>query len=153
MNTARALYLIAAFTLASPVYAQECSGGTGGGIDATGNQCSNTAIVQAYTTASSPQVTAKMGGIEQSKATEARAAPTAKMSAASAKPTEVAQGASRFPKVAAPPAAPVRTVKMEAGEAAPCSGGADGGMDATGNQCGGYPVAGEDTVITAAAKH
>ena len=62
-----------------------------------------------------PQLTAKMSGIEQSKATEATATPTAKMSAASAKPTEVAQGASRFPKVVAPPVAPVRTAKIEAG--------------------------------------
>ncbi len=72
MNTARALYLIAAFTLASPVYAQECSGGSGGGVDATGNQCSDTATAAAYTTVSLPQPTAKMSGIEQSKPTEAR---------------------------------------------------------------------------------
>ena len=152
MNTVRALYLIAAFTLASPVYAQECSGGSGGGVDATGNQCSNTATAAAYTTVSLPQPTAKMSGIEQSKPTDATVTPTAKMSAAPAKPTVVAQGASRFPKVVAPPVAPVRTAKIEAVDASPCAGGANGGMDATGNDCGGYPVAG-DAVIAAATKH
>lgn len=151
MNTARAFYLIAAITFASPGYAQECSGGSGGGVDATGNQCSHAATIEAYTTASPPQVTAKMGGIEQSKVTGATVAPTAKMSAAPAKPTAVAKEASRFPKVAAPPAAPVRTAKIEAGDGSPCSGGASGGMDATGNECGGSPVSG-DAVITVATK-
>jgi hypothetical protein len=36
---------------------------------------------------------------------------------------------------------PVRTAKIEIGVASPCSGGADGGMDATGNQCGEPPPA------------
>ena len=151
MNAIRMLCLIATVAFVSPVYAQECSGGYGGGTDATGNQCGN-AAAEAYTAVSSPQPTAKMGRVEPSKPTEARTGSTAKMSAALAKPTVVAQGASRFPKVVAPPVAPVKTSKIDVGDASPCSGGANGGMDATGNECGESPVAEEKAVIILAKK-
>ncbi len=152
MKTSWTLYLIAAFAFVGPVCAQECSGGNGGGTDVTGNQCSNTATAEAYTTVSSPQQTAKMGRIKQSKPTEARTGPTAKMSGALAKPTAVAQGTSRFPKVVALPVPPVKTSKIEVGDASPCSGGAGGGMDATGNECGENLVAEENVAIILAKK-
>ena len=153
MNAIRMLCLIATVAFVSPVYAQECSGGNGGGTDATGNQCGNPATAEAYTAVSSPQPTAKMGRVEPSRPTEARTGLTAKMSAATAKPTLVTQGTSRFPKVAGAPVAPIKTSKVDAGYASPCSGGANGGMDATGNECGENQVAEENAVIVLAQKH
>ena len=44
-------------------------------------------------------------------------------------------------RAAAPPSVPVKTAKIEIGSESPCSGGADGGMDVTGNQCGEAPAA------------
>ena len=40
MNRVQMLSLSLAVVLVGPVHAQSCSGGDGGGIDATGNQCS-----------------------------------------------------------------------------------------------------------------
>ena len=42
--------LILTAVLAGPVHAQVCSGGEGGGIDATGNQCNTPDNVAASTT-------------------------------------------------------------------------------------------------------
>jgi hypothetical protein len=69
------------------------------------------------------------------------------MTAATAKPNVVAQGTSRFPKAVAPPVAPIKTSKIDSGDGSTCSGGANGGMDATGNECGENPVAEENAVI------
>ena len=148
MNTSWTLYLIASFAFVGPVCAQECSGGYGGGTDATGNQC-NSAAAEAYITGASPQQAAKMGRIEQSKPIEARTGPTAKMSGALAKLTVVAQGVSGFPKFVALPVAPVKTskTKIEVRDASSCSGGAGDGMDATGNECGENPLAEQNVVI------
>jgi hypothetical protein len=47
----------------------------------------------------------------------------------------------------------VKTSKIETVGASPCAGGPDGGMDATGNQCAEYSVAGMNTGNIVAAKH
>jgi hypothetical protein len=154
MNLVPTLYLAA--LLAGPLHAQVCSGGAGGGIDATGNQCGDAATVGLYANGSetaSPHMTGKMSGIQQFAATTADTRPTAKMSGAPATSTVLAQGASRIAKVAPPPSAPVKTSKIEAVDASPCAGGLDGGMDATGNQCAESPVAGMNTGNLVAAKH
>ena len=154
MNIVPTLYLAA--VLAGPLHAQVCSGGAGGGIDATGNQCGDAATIGLYANGSeiaSPRPTAKMSGIQQSTAATTDTRPTAKMSAAPATSSVSAQGASRFAKAAPPPSVPVKTSKIETVDASPCAGGPDGGMDATGNQCAENPVAGMSLANTVAAKH
>jgi hypothetical protein len=47
----------------------------------------------------------------------------------------------------------VQTSKIEAADVSPCTGGPDGGMDATGNQCAQYSVAGMRTRNIVAANH
>jgi hypothetical protein len=42
-------------------------------------------------------------------------------------------------RTAVPASAPVKTAKVENWSEAPCSGGAGGGMDVNGNQCGEAP--------------
>ena len=137
MNMFPMLCLVAVF--AGPLHAQVCSGGAGGGIDANGNQCSEVAVVESYANGSdivSPRPTAKMSGLQQSTAATTGTRPTAKLSGTPAASTVSAQGASRLAKAAPPPSAPVKTSKVETVDASsPCSGGANGGMDATGNQC------------------
>jgi hypothetical protein len=148
------LYLAA--VLAGPLHAQVCSGGAGGGVDATGNQCGDAAIIGVNANGSdnaSPLPTAKMSGVQQSTAAAAGTHPTAKMAAAPATPSVSAQGVGRFAKAAMPPSAPVKTSKIETVDASPCAGGPDGGMDTTGNQCAEYPVAGMNTGNIVAAKH
>ena len=145
--------LVAAF--AAPLHAQVCSGGAGGGIDATGNQCSDASTVGAHENASniaSSGPTAKMNGNQQSTAATVVTRLPTKVSGAAATPVVSAQGASRIAKAPAPPSAPVKTSKIETTDVSPCSGGLHGGMDATGNQCAEYPVAGTNTVPVVVAK-
>ena len=153
MNMVPMFCLVAVF--AGPLHAQVCSGGAHGGIDATGNQCGDTATIGLYANGSdivSPRPTAKMSGIQQSTAATAGTRPTMKMSGAPATSTVSAQGASRFAKAAPPPSAPVKTSKIETVDASSCAGGPDGGMDATGNQCAESPVAGMNTGRIVVAK-
>ena len=142
MNMVPIFCLVAVF--AGPLHAQVCSGGADGGIDATSNQCGDAATIGLYANGpdlASPRPTAKMNGIQRSTAATAGTRPTTKISGAPATATVSAQGASRFAKAAPPPIAPVKTSKVEAVAASSCSGGSDGGMDATGNQCAEQPVA------------
>ena len=73
-----------------------------------------------------------------------------KMSGRPSTPTVVAEPASRIAGTAAQLIAPMKTTKIEIGSASTCSGGADGGMDAAGNQCGDAPAA---VAIDLVAKH
>jgi hypothetical protein len=143
-----------ALLFSAPLHAQVCSGGAGGGIDATGNQCGDFAAIGLY--ANGPEValppsSGKMRGIEQSTAA-AGAHPATKMSVAPATSNAAPQGASRLATAAPPPNAPVQTSKIEKANTSPCAGGADGGMDATGNQCAEYVVAGASSGVVVAAK-
>ena len=118
------LSLSLAAVLVGPVHAQSCSGGHGGGIDATGNECSKPDNVAAST---------------EYRLFWERYEPLirlAKSSGRSSTPTVVAAPASRMVRVAVPASAPVKTAKVQNGSEAPCSGGAYGGMDVNGNQCG-----------------
>ncbi len=120
-------FLLAA-VLAGPVHAQSCSGGNGGGIDATGNQCStpNEVVVSA-----------------EHQSFWARYEPLirwAKMSGRSSTPTVVAAPAASMVRAAVPARALVKTAKVQNGSEAHCSGGAYGGMDVNGSQCGEAPA-------------
>jgi hypothetical protein len=152
----RVLTLLVLAILAGPLHAQGCSGGGGGGVDATGNQCSDGPTSASYGSASdtaSRAQSAKMSGSEHRGALLAGPHPSAKLSATLAAPAAVAQGTGRFMKVAVSPHAPVHTSKIEEPDAPACSGGTDGGTDATGNQCGAFPVAGSHAAGVGATKH
>jgi hypothetical protein len=47
LRALRALGVVAVLALAGPAHGQECSGGSGGGTDATGNQCNGQAAIEA----------------------------------------------------------------------------------------------------------
>lgn len=159
MNIVPTSCLVAVFGLvavfAGPLHAQVCSGGAGGGIDATGNQCGDAATIELYVNGSdiaAPRPTAKMSGIQRSTAATADTHPTAKMSVAPAISAAPAQGIGRFAKAVMRPSAPVKTSKIETVDASPCAGGPNGGMDATGNECAAYPVAEMNAGSIVAAK-
>lgn len=124
MNIGRTIFLVVALTTAGSLHAQNCSGGPDGGMDATGNQCSTPTDVANYTTASwvAPFAQAStMGGVQ-------RSVPAALLAVRSAPmPNETSK-----PAVAM---APASISRIEVASASQCSGGPDGGMDATGNQC------------------
>jgi hypothetical protein len=128
MNKVQMLSLSLAAVLVGPVHAQSCSGGDGGGVDATGNECSTPDNVVAST---------------EYRLFWDRYEPLirlAKSSGRSSTPTVVAAPASRMGRVAVPASAPVKTVKVQNWSEASCSGGAYGGMDVNGNQCGEAPA-------------
>lgn len=54
MKLTRALITAAALCLAATAHAHDCSGGTDGGMDATGNQCNDKAPVTASVPARAP---------------------------------------------------------------------------------------------------
>jgi len=141
MNRLRVACFLSAFVCVA-AQAQECSGGPGGGVDATGNQCS--APGQAVD--STLPVTVLARAAPAARATPANQ-PVAR--AAVPVPTAASVGASpdRFTVSARPPAEPVRTAKIESEEEAVCSGGVDGGIDATGNQCNPTAVAGGVVIV------
>lgn len=143
MNICPALWLAVAFAIAGPAHAQGCSGGGGGGADATGNECSDSATVLLYAArydAAAPLPLARTGKIVPARAAIVSAAPTSRRSVAANAPKPVAPGLHRLANTATPIANPVQTSTVGSGHSTPCSGGAYGGMDLTGNQCGEYPV-------------
>jgi hypothetical protein len=117
-------------------HAQTCSGGADGGMDATGNQCNArvndssfglpaTLMTRPATASAAPTpVGATPTGI-RAKGTQAP------------RPRGVAAGRpmNRFPDISQPPVRAVHAAKTENMQKTLCSGGMDGGMDATGNQC------------------
>ena len=130
MRTTCAFLLAAALT--GPVHA-ECSGGEGGGIDATGNQCST------YVAGSGINALAqsdKMSGVHVSLQAAAPLIRSANMSVLSPTAKIAAAQASRIVRAAMPATPRVKTSTVENGSEAACSGGAGGGMDVNGNQCG-----------------
>ena len=153
MNKLPIFCLIA--VLAAPLHAQVCSGGASGGMDATGNECSDGDIIRGYVNGSniaSSGPTAKMSGIERSTVVMVGARPSTKMSAVPVAALLSADGTSRIAKASPPPGEPVKTAKIETGVSASCSGGGDGGMDATGNQCNGISLPMNAPLVVAAKR-
>jgi hypothetical protein len=116
--------------------AQDCSGGADGGIDATGNQCSAPASLTNYL-AQPANLAGAFATVALSGSTRGTNAAKRAVGPAVSEPGVSDPGPSkdRFPPIAQPPAEPVRTAKMGNPQETSCSGGSDGGMDATGNQC------------------
>lgn len=117
------LILLASALLCSAAHAQTCSGGAAGGMDATGNQCA----VGDDVDSAPPAATRATVRIDRS----AHAVPQQKIVGS-------ASGLTAQRQMAAPVAALpvlVRRATLDNADEGACSGGADGGMDATGNQC------------------
>jgi hypothetical protein len=151
MNKAQMFSLSLVAVLAGPVHAQVCSGGNDGGIDATGNQCNWPSEVAAFTTgpATSPQAqVTRLGSVQAS--AKHPAIRLAQMSGQKSTPIAMAVPASMKLRAAAPPSVSAKTAKTGAGLEAFCSGGAGGGMDANGAECG---EASALTEISVVAQH
>jgi hypothetical protein len=156
MNMVRMIGLAAALACSAPLHAQVCSGGPEGGADSTGNQCSTPGDVAGFLVPSrkeSPQLTAKTSGWQRSTQALQHVRPVATAAAAAVSPMSKTEPTSRFPKAAATPVAMVKNSKVEPGLEPECSGGTDGGMDASGNQCNQRLPADVDVHSQVAAAH
>jgi hypothetical protein len=111
MNIVQLTAFAVVLACAAPAHAQVCSGGPDGGADATGNQCNTPGDVAAI---SVPPGAAPPRSVPNPDRRQQHGPPVVRFhsSWALAKASKHASG---------PPSA--------------CSGGVDGGMDATGNQC------------------
>lgn len=135
MMILRAVWIVSAVVcVAAP--AQTCSGGAAGGADATGNQCSASG---ADVDAAPPVLAIALPPVAKPAPSPAVARPTGSRSAGAVAQAPIAathgRDLDRFPVKAKPPSEPLRTAKIEKPQESQCSGGAEGGMDATGNQC------------------
>lgn len=141
MSKVRMFSLSLAAVLAGPVYAQVCSGGgNDGGMDATGNQCNALHAVAAFASSSAitpPTHLTKAGNVRDSaSAAQAAIRTLTKSSSQNSVPTAIAVPASIKLQARALPSVTAKTAKTAAGSEAFCSGGAGGGMDVNGNECG-----------------
>jgi hypothetical protein len=148
MSKVQVFSLSLAAVLSGPVYAQVCSGGgNDGGMDATGNQCNTLHEVAAFATGSAiapPTQLTKVGNVRASpSAVQPATRSLAKTSSQSSVPTAMAVPASAKLQAGAMPSVSAKTAKTAAGSEAFCSGGAGGGMDVNGNECGEASAAAE----------
>ena len=137
MNRVRMFSLSLAVVLAGPVHAQMCSGGNDGGIDATGNECNWPSEVAALITGPATSPPAQV--IELGRVLASAKRPAIRLTQVSGQkstPAAMAVPASKKDRAAAPPDMPAKTAKTEIGSEAFCSGGASGGMDVNGDECG-----------------
>ena len=108
MLNLRVVCFMSAFVVVG-AHAETCSGGADGGMDATGNQC-----------------TSPGSALDSAQATLV----LARIAATTSRPP-----VDRFARRADPSSEAAPGAPTEASGDATCSGGSDGGMDATGNQC------------------
>jgi len=137
MNRIRMVSLSLAVVLSGSVHAQVCSGGSDGGIDSTGNECNWPSEIAALFTGPATSPPAQV--IELGRALASAKHPAMRASQASGQkvtPTAIAVPASRNDRAVASPSASAKTAKAEIGSEAFCSGGAGGGMDVNGDDCG-----------------
>lgn len=147
MLTLRVVCFFSAFMCVA-AHAQNCSGGADGGIDASGNQCS-AAGNTLDSAQGAPVIARPAAAIATARQPRATATASRSTGATARGPQIVAASppVDRFLRSAKPPAETVRSAKMENSHEASCSGGTDGGMDATGNQCS--PAGFADGVVVA----
>lgn len=137
MNRVRMFSLSLAVVLAGPVHAQMCSGGNDGGIDATGNECNWPSEVAALITGPATSPPAQV--IELGRVLASAKRPAIRLTQVSGQkstPAVMAVPASKKDPAVAPPGPSAKTAKTETGSEAFCSGGAGGGMDVNGDDCG-----------------
>jgi hypothetical protein len=155
MNIRRTLFLVVALTAAGSLHAQNCSGGPDGGMDATGNQCSTPTDVAENTAGSGVAASAQTSAVGGVYASALAAPPVAR----SVPPDEALKpavdtapvGRAEGGTVAA--IAPASISRIDVASAPQCSGGPDGGTDATGNQCNEAPDAAEITHLALGGRH
>jgi hypothetical protein len=138
MNIGRTICLVVTLAAAGSLHAQNCSGGPDGGTDATGNQCSTPTDVAANTTGSGVAPSAQSsttGGVQQLAPAAPLAVRSAPMLDEVSKPAVTVAPVSRAEGGMVAAMAPASISRIEVASASQCSGGPDGGMDATGNQC------------------
>ena len=147
MNTIYAFGLATAIVFSQSLHAQSCSGGIDGGMDATGNQCNAPGSVMAYTTESVAVRPVELRGVDGPGRARPLAVRPSKSSLPQFRSTALAMPVNRF---GALPAADNPSPKTErAGTLeATCSGGGDGGMDASGNQCSTPPGLAGNAIAT-----
>lgn len=135
MRTIYAFGLATALVFSHPLHAQGCSDGVDGGMDATGNQCNGPASETAYKTESVVVRSVELRGAEGAGRARPLAVRPSKSSPPQYRSTALAIPVSRFAALpAAEPPSP-KTAKVTGSLEATCSGGGEGGMDASGNQC------------------
>jgi len=137
VNKLQMFSLTLAAVLAGPVHAQGCSGGSDGGMDATGNQCNTLNDVAAFATGSAiapPAQIGSQGSVQASASAKQPAVRSAQMSGQ--RPTLIAIAVPASGKVRAEPSLPSKAAKTEIASEAYCSGGTNGGMDVNGDECG-----------------
>jgi hypothetical protein len=137
MNRVRMFSLSLAVVLAGPVHAQMCSGGNNGGIDATGNECNWPSEVAALITGPATSPPAQV--IELGRVLASAKRPAIRLTQVSGQkstPAAMAVPASKKDRAVAAPGVSAKTAKAEIGSEAFCSGGAGGGMDVNGDDCG-----------------
>lgn len=133
MNIVYAFGLATAMVFSQSLHAQSCSGGADGGMDATGNQCNTPGNIATRAVAPVAAQPVELNGKDSSVRIRPLAVRPSKNSLPQFRATTLALPASRnAAAVFAPPISPNTFGTSKA----TCSGGADGGMDATGNQCG-----------------
>ena len=136
MNKVQMFSLSLAAVLAGPAHAQGCSGGTDGGMDPTGNQCNEVAAFVIGSGIASPTQITKMGSVRSSASAALPAIHLVKSSGQNSAPAAKAVPASGRLRATSLPSASAKTAKIAAGSEAFCSGGAGGGMDVNGAECG-----------------
>ena len=141
MSKVRMFSLSLAAVLAGPAYAEVCSGGgNDGGMDATGNQCNTIHAVAAFAIGSAitpPTQRTKVGNVRHSASAAHPAIRTlTKTSSQQSLSTAMAVLASTKLQARALTGVSAKTAKTAAGSESFCSGGAGGGMDVNGNECG-----------------
>lgn len=141
MHLIRTIFFAAAVVCAGSIHAQGCSGGADGGMDATGNQCGDASLVGTKAVGDTGATAAiATPGIDHQRAESASSGAGQQEPMAREPRRLIATNlvAPRLAHVTVASATASRTAKSEGTRDATCSGGADGGMDATGNQCSAY---------------
>ncbi len=144
MNVLLALWLALTVVIAGPTQAQRCAGGSGGGADATGNECNDSATLALYAgryDAAAPLPATRTGTIGSPRAANGGAASAARSSGASNAPKPAVRGPQQVANATRSLVTMGHFSSPESASSMPCSGGSYGGMDMTGNQCGDYPEA------------
>ena len=133
MNRVRMLSLALAAVLAGSVHAQMCSGGNDGGIDATGNECNWPSEVAALTAGPATSPPAQV--IQLGRGLASAKHPAIGLTRVSGQKSTPAPASSKD-RADTPSRMTAKTAKTEIGSEAFCSGGASGGMDVNGAECG-----------------
>ena len=148
MSIIRAACLAAVILVSASLHAQNCSGGPEGGMDATGSQCNAPGSVGEYPTEPVAVPSAQLSGGRWSSLQRPPLALATQRLRPQFRSTAIAIPVSRLSVGGVTVIAPPKTIKIEVVPEATCSGGADGGMDATGNQCNVQSAAAGNAIAT-----